>query len=89
MVSFDRSIGTLISFVVDDFVVDPNPLSPAEDDEFFFFLVVFFADRHVEDDGVIVVVVMLGEEMTGAKASDVGAEAAKRMKEGIDNFIVE
>ena len=78
MVSFDRSIGTFISFVVDDFVVDPNPLSPADDDEFFFFLVVFFADRHVvEGDGVVV---LLGGEMTGVKASDSGAEAAKRMQ---------
>ena len=83
MVSFDLSIGTLISFVVDDFVVEPNPLSPAEDDEFFFFFVAFFAERHVDEmEGVL-----LGEVLTGAKASDVGADATKKMREEIDNFI--
>ena len=84
MVSLDLSIGTLISFVVDDFVVEPNPLSPADDDVFFFFFVAFFAERHVDDNELVVV---LGEVLTGAKASDVGADAANRMREGIDNFI--
>ena len=67
--------------------MEPNPLSPADDDVFFFFFVVaFFADRHVDDNELVEV---LGEVLTGAKASDVAADAANRMREGIDNFIVE
>ena len=67
--------------------MEPNPLSPADDDVFFFFFVVaFFAERHVDDNELVVV---LGEVLTGAKASDVGVDTANRMREKIGNFIVE